>query len=46
MYLEINVYDSLIVTLLNIKDKIKDTKKSREDMGGMGIPQDLSTKDI
>ena len=33
MHLEKNVCDSLIRTLLNIKGKIKDTKKFRKVMG-------------
>lgn len=39
MYVKKNAWDSLIGTLLNIKGKTKDTKKSREDMMVMGIRQ-------
>lgn len=37
MYVERNVCDSLIRTLITIKGKTKYTKKSREDMVVMGI---------
>ena len=46
MHVEKNVCDSLIGTLLNIKGKTKDTKKSREDMVVMGIQQELAPKEI
>ena len=46
MHVEKNVCDSLIGTLLNIKGKTKDTKKSREDMVVMGIRQELAPKEI
>src|ERR1051325_7655458 len=42
----INVFDSLIGTLLNIKGKTKDTKKSCEDMVVMGIRQELAPKEV
>ena len=46
MHVEKNVCDSLIGTLLNIKGKTKDTKKSREDMVKMGIRQELAPKEV
>ncbi|XP_050915816.1 uncharacterized protein LOC127130901 [Lathyrus oleraceus] len=46
MHMEKNVCDSLIGTLLNIKGKTKDTKKSREYMVVMGIRQELDPKEV
>ena len=46
MYMEKNVRDSLTGTLLNIKGKTKDTKKSCDDMVVMVIWQELSPKEI
>ena len=37
MHVEKNVCDSLIDTLLNIKDKTKDGLKCRQDLVEMGI---------
>lgn len=46
MHMERNVEDSLIETLLNIKENKKDTKKYLEDVVVMGIRQELAPKDI
>lgn len=46
IHVEKNVCDNLIGTLLNIKGKIKYTKKSHKYVMVMGIRQELSPKEI
>lgn len=41
MYIEKNVHDNVIFTLLNDRQKIKDRVKAREDLQNMGIRLDL-----
>jgi hypothetical protein len=41
MYIEKNIYDSLLGKLLNIDGKSKDTLKAQQDLFVMGIRKDL-----
>ena len=45
MYIEKNICDIIIGTLLNIEGNTKDTLKSRIDLTHLGIRQDLQVQD-
>ena len=46
MYIEKNVVDNIIGTLLNLDGKTKDSLKARQDLKDMGIRSELHLENV